>query len=109
MALEELSRIDADTSLGANRLVASLSALLKRVAMTAYSRERVASLSGEAWLQFLNQQVAGRGLAKEWGQCLKTAPYQTDGPAVSSEERRALIERVRQWIRHHRPEESQEG
>lgn len=36
--------------------ISQLSGLLKRVCLLGYPKQQVASLSGEAWIQFLNQQ-----------------------------------------------------
>lgn len=46
-ALEELAHIDPT----------HLSALLKRTALSAWPREEVAALTGEAWLRFLNDSA----------------------------------------------------
>ena len=56
-ALAELARLKTEWQMhGDNRIwLAALQSLLKRVALTGFPREEVASLTGEAWVQFLDR------------------------------------------------------
>jgi len=56
-ALAEWQQLMADfqQQQDVNRLVCGLSILLRRVCLSYYPRETVAGLSGEAWLQYLDQ------------------------------------------------------
>ena len=54
---------------------AQLSELLKRVALVYYPREQVASLQGQAWLDFLNQTSSGEDF-NQIRDLLLESPYQ---------------------------------
>ena len=75
------------------------SELLKRTALTAWPREKVASLNGSAWLEFLNQS-AGSSL-------FHTAPANRieelafESVSLSSEDEQSLRQAVATWIRRH--------
>jgi hypothetical protein len=72
-------------------------ALLKRVALTRFSREDVASLTGESWVAFLDRTCGGQEFTMGKGQILIDAQYQPE-PVVDVE---ALHELGAQWIRRH--------
>ncbi len=76
------------------------SILLKRTALTAWPRERVASLSGEKWLSFLNQ-TAGESLFQQspGNRVEEAALRKTE---FSSEEAEQLRGLAAEWIRRHR-------
>jgi hypothetical protein len=83
-------------------LVKNLSTLLRRMALSSFPREKVAGLTGESWLQFLDnhnwtkppQQSAD--FQSGAGQILLTAPYQ---PQVQQKEVDALFALCKQWIK----------
>ncbi len=88
--LRDLERGEPDNA----RLTAGVNRLLRRVALARFPRTQVAALSGEAWLGFLDRQVAG--FRSGPGRVLVTAPF---APACRLD-RAALLGLVRQWIRH---------
>lgn len=98
-ALRELDRITSD--LKAPRSLSAMAELVKRVALAAYPREQVASLTGDDWLAFLDVTARTNGFTQGAGYVLKDAVYRRDGPHDPSE-LRDLAEVVRHWIRHHR-------
>lgn len=53
-----------------------LSALLRRVAISQAPRAEVASLTGQAWLEYLDQGMKGQPFTRGIGQQLVNAPYQ---------------------------------
>ena len=53
-----------------------MSTLLRRVCITIHPRAEVASLTGEAWLQFLDKQSGTQAFTQGEGRCLIEAPYQ---------------------------------
>jgi len=75
--------------------LAAVGALLKRTAMTAYGRERVASLHGDAWEAFLREKVPAdrRGSVAAAG-LARVAYQRVDDPA-------AVVAAARCWIRCH--------
>lgn len=74
-----------------------LAELVKRVALTIYPRERVASLSGDAWLKFLDASANTAVFATGPGARLE-AGYEPGDQSPSPE----LFQAVRYWIQHHR-------
>lgn len=97
-ALAELKRLTG-TSLTSGELFARLSMLVRRTALAAFPREQVASLTGPAWLSFLDRTSGSSRFSSGIGQLLASAPYQRE-PA-GDPELRALTALVRQWIRGH--------
>lgn len=75
--------------------LAAVGALLKRTAMTAYAREQVASLHGDAWAAFLQEKAPGDRRVHGAAPALARVAYQ---PA---EDPAAMIEAARRWIRIH--------
>jgi len=71
-----------------------LPALVKRVALQAWPRERVAALTGPEWLAFLDESYGGNGFTAGSGRCLGDLAYGGGDGA-------AAVEVVRTWIRKH--------
>lgn len=95
---DALVRLDA---LGATGL-AELPHLVKRVALDAWPREQVASLSGAPWLAFLDRSLGGGTAFREGpGRHLPTLAY-GGPPTLGERERQGLVALVRTWIRKHR-------
>ena len=96
-ALAELERINgALDPLSGGRLAT----LLKKTALACFPRADVASLSSEAWLQFLDDSYGGNGFTTGPGRVLPTLTYTTED--VSDETLRGLTGLIRQWIVRHR-------
>jgi hypothetical protein len=90
-ALKELSQIE-----NINRI----STLLKRTALAACSRERVASLSGKKWINFLNKGTSDVLFNDEMGQLLQTAAYTSEKPDGSKKS--DLMAAAKKWIIMHK-------
>jgi hypothetical protein len=89
-ALRELPTIPID----------QLSALLKRTALSAWRRERVASLNGKEWLGFLDASSSERGFDRAPGNRIEdVALHRT---ALSEQDERELRRLAAAWIRRHR-------
>lgn len=71
--LRELSALPAGEDCAA--LISGVSSLLKRVALRRFPRERVAELTGAAWLSFLDETGGAGGFSKGSGQVLELGPY----------------------------------
>ena len=89
-ALAELQRVQDDP--------AQIAEILRRTALAAYPRNKVAALTGEDWLSFLNAHYPGDGFTGEVGRTLLQSPYQKAAPAQSD----ALAAAARDWIRRHK-------
>ena len=78
--------------------VRGLSRLLRRFALTRFSRSEVAGLTGDEWLAFLDAHGGGRAFQGESGRQLCDAPYRPQS-GIQLEQLESLVER---WIRHNR-------
>ena len=80
-----------------------LNALLKLTALAAYSREQVARLSGQDWVEFLNCHCATPPFSVELGRLLALGTY--TGTTVAETTRQQLFAAARNWVQtHERPE-----
>lgn len=78
---------------------AGVSALLRRLALTRYPPERVAGLSGSAWMTFLDQTGGGGEFTHGPARALACQPFQTPGECTSSEALATLDALAERWIR----------
>ncbi len=77
--------------------IAELNILLRRLALMHYPRQRVASLTGQQWLQFLDESGQMQDFTQGAGQLLAAAPYQAGMP--ESADLDALVKAVRKWVK----------
>jgi len=75
-----------------------LDELLKRVALAAYPRDQVASLSGVAWLEFLDQTTSSKEFIQGTGRVLGEAAYTSEKSQVNMH---AVMTVAENWIRQH--------
>lgn len=78
-----------------------LSALAKRVALTAWPRSEVADLTGQAWLAFLDRSGGLELFAKGPARRLEDAAYAGTLPEGDEV---AIRKALREWILKHRKE-----
>ncbi len=83
-----------------SRLPAQFSALIKRTALAAWPREQVASLSGDDWLNFLNQTAKTESFQTAPGNRIEELALRTSD--TSAEDEQALRAIIANWIRRHR-------
>lgn len=102
-ALGQLAGLEAEihNPLKRTEAIQSLAILLKRVALAAWPREDVASLSSAAWVRFLKEHDSDLGTAL--GQALDDLEYRGEtATAGASSGTDDLISAARHWIeRHH--------
>jgi hypothetical protein len=72
--------------------------LLKRVALTHYSRDRVANLTGESWVAFLDESSNSSEFTMGAGQVLIDGNY-IENPSIDVSQ---LYDLGRHWIRKHK-------
>lgn len=95
--LDELERISAGLAQERSpAILAQLSTLLRRLALLRFSRERVAGLTGDAWLHFLDASGQTTGFSTGPGRMLVTGPYQRSLPEDFDVQGLAYL--VRQWV-----------
>jgi hypothetical protein len=76
------------------RLVRELSTLLRRISVSYWPRENSASLTGSAWLSFLDRNLESKPFSRGLGKVLIEAPYRPD-PEIEAE---ALLALCDEWI-----------
>ena len=99
-ALNELDALwdDYTQAHDAKLLLTGLSSLMRRVAISMEGRQAVSSLTNEAWLRWLDQQVSGQVFTQGVGRALADAPYQPNNISNANAEAvfdacEALLER----------------
>ncbi len=77
-------------------VLARISALLRRIALTRYPRQQIAPLNGETWLKFLDASGGNGRFSTGPGSVLASGPYQRSTPIdLETADFGAL---VRDWI-----------
>jgi len=76
------------------RLARELSELLRRVCISLFPRQATASLTGQAWLAFLDSQMDSTHFSLDDGKVLIEAPYRNE---VEFDDEK-LMQLVEQWL-----------
>lgn len=105
VALAEVERVLRDDPSSGRAALGAINEILKRTALTAWPRTEVASLAGEDWLEFLDATAGGEHFREGPGRALADQVYAPGVLSADEDERRAFLEAVRRWIRHHRRED----
>lgn len=92
-----LHELDSLSTKQPEQVVINISKLLRRVALMKYTREEVASLSGDAWLHFLDKTGGDGNFKNGIGKKLATLPY-TSQQQISNSDNQALIALARSWL-----------
>lgn len=95
-ARRELRQLVA--SAGPETLANAASDLLKRTALAAFPRPRVAGLHGAAWVDFLNRHCAGAPFDATLAEALSSQYRQVP---LAAGQQRALLAACDTWIKHH--------
>jgi len=95
-ALAELDDIVCTPIQG--QTISALALLVRRTALAAFPRQKIAALSGRAWLAFLDRTYGGDEFLHGPGRALSLSPY---APQRGGGDMRPLIDLVRRWIRTH--------
>jgi hypothetical protein len=93
-ALLELEHITGRYKDNYDRLVAETGIWLRRVALQRYPQDEVASLTGSAWLEFLDATGGGGEFRNGAGQVLETGPYRQRVQDVAVD---SLLALARSW------------
>ena len=92
LALRQLEEL---TKLSEILLATALSRLLRQAAISHFSQQDCAGLSGQAWLEFLDQPFNNQPFTNGVGNCLSDAPYRPETQIDSV----ALIDLCRRWLK----------
>lgn len=103
LALQELDMLIIDAkNMKINQLITALNALMKRTALTAYTRKKVAALSRNDWLQFLNKTCSSIDFGSYPANLLGEAGYVLSKKDLEEKEFKNLVENCSIWIKKHR-------
>lgn len=96
LAKQELERIKNEFVLNQDKLilVKELSELIRRLSISISKREEAASLTGQDWLNFLDQYTENKLFSSGIGRIFLEAPYQARPDYKSNE----LISLISSWI-----------
>ncbi|MEN8205822.1 MAG: DUF4381 domain-containing protein [Pseudomonadota bacterium] len=94
--MDEIESLSDCCTNNTEEFTARLSMLLRRVALRRYSRERVASLTGNDWLRFLDETGGDGDFEHGIGQVLEDGPYRPHTRNLPAEE---LLSLARRWVK----------
>ncbi len=96
LAKQELDRIKNEFVLNQDKsiLVKELSELIRRLSISVFKRDETASLTGQDWLEFLDQDTENKLFSNGTGRILIEAPYQARPDFDSTE----LLHLISEWI-----------
>ena len=107
-ALAALNRFEKELAVTTQyrKILPLLPQLVKRTALAAYGRARVASLAGSGWLAFLDKTGSTDVFGKGAGSLLLQCSYEpaTSIEVVSKGHISELCKVIRQWINKHKNE-----
>lgn len=95
IALSRLDKIANNHQLNNQQKVQGISQLLRQSAISSTSREQVAGLAGDQWLEFLDGDDPQQPFSKGVGRSLIDAPYRPD-TKVDVE---SLLKLARNWLK----------
>ena len=91
-----LLSLQQDSNLDDKDKLAELSSLIRRVAISQSPRAETASLTGQAWLEFLDKSVQGSPFTQGAGKVLADVHYQK---AVSALDVAPVIKLCETWLK----------
>ncbi|MEA1890759.1 MAG: DUF4381 domain-containing protein [Pseudomonadota bacterium] len=92
LLLDDLSKTVTDDQIP--EFLASVSTLLRRVALLKYPRKEVAALTGKGWLSFLDMHGGEGDFVNGAGSVLEAGPYMHK----SNVDKEGLLQLARKWI-----------
>jgi hypothetical protein len=102
-ALLQLQQLQQQAGIKRQDVVAALPYYIKATALQAYPRGEVASLSGEAWLSFLDAQYSKAKFSEGTGRKLLSVSYlPREQWQLDDAESNKLIHMAQEWIKNHR-------
>jgi hypothetical protein len=99
-ALQLLEQIKNDSSITDLQKLQQLSAWLKRIAISYAPRKGVAHLSGEAWLNYLDETIEGHPFSQGIGRMLANRQFQKSTP--DDLDLPALFKLCERWLKEHK-------
>ncbi|MCX7546648.1 DUF4381 domain-containing protein [Xanthomarina sp. F1114] len=98
-AVAEIKTLKQDPKLPEMLFITKCVFILKRTALQSYQREKVASLEGDAWLEFLDAEVRGSHF-KTYKEDIANAVYKETFNNTNFN-KEAFFQMSLKWIKHH--------
>jgi len=95
-ALAELASLEVQAKMDPAAIAGEIAALVKRTALAAFPRQRVANLHGAEWARFLCESAGNDSQIQRAADQIAVAAYRTDVDG------NALVAPARRWIELHR-------
>jgi len=97
LARQELDKIVSSYTINNDplELCRQVSILFRRVSISLFPRTEVASLTGDKWLEFLDNQTSGQPFRNGDGRIIADAPYRN---SLSAAEVELMLKHCRDWI-----------
>jgi hypothetical protein len=92
-----LTEIKQDATKNELDKLRDISILLRRVAVSVAPRQNIAGLTGQAWLDFLDQGMKDKPFTQGIGQCLINTPYQNK-TSINVDINRLIVV-CQQWLK----------
>ena len=99
VALETIKTLECNRALASNPC--ELMRVLKATALVSFPRVEVAQLSGQAWLEFLNEHCSAVDFCGETGRWLLRVNYSQIEEAIDQDRYDKAIKLVKVWIKKH--------
>ena len=106
-AVKELNQLKVTTSNSSNDVVnhhlilCKAAEILKRTALVVSSRENVAGLTGNEWIDWLNQHGGGALFENDVAELLAVKMYNSEISGLTSDVLTETIQKIRSWVMHH--------
>ncbi|MCK5872319.1 MAG: DUF4381 domain-containing protein [Methylococcales bacterium] len=96
-AKNNLFTLKQNKSLSSHEKIKQLSTLIRHVTISFHSRTKSASLTGKAWLNYLDSFGNKKRFNSSLGQCLIIAPYQKELPSEGEIDQLILL--TEEWLK----------
>lgn len=94
-ALRELAQLETTLAREPAVAIAGISVIVRRVSLTVRDPVTVAALTGDAWLEFLDEAANMQEFTRGAGRALASAPY----ARVETTDAAVLLQLARRWVR----------
>jgi len=99
-AIQSISEIEFNKEYSVSSLIVEIMFLIKQTALQTYGRNKVASLEGEKWLEFLDKKVKGVNF-KQYQKVINDAVYLDKYDQTNSFSKGDFIRISKKWINEH--------
>ena len=99
-AIVKIAAIESDSELSIPEFITQIMFQIKQTALFAFGRKKVASLEGNQWLQFLEENAKGASFSK-YQNAISEAIYKDEVSEESNFNKEEFVKTSINWIRNH--------